>query len=142
MDGNEGNIETIVNISRPELNVACVGEAGLSPLHYAVKKKLRRGLATMVQHSSFTLGVTDKVRHIGVFVHVSVCCLLVFTSACRVRVSLRHSSVLNVPVLDLWILCQCILIAYLNQKCLMVLNSTCTVCAISYVYIPRIVLPL
>ena len=72
MDGNEDNIESIVNMSLPELNVVCVGEAGLSPLHYAVKNRLKRGLAAMVQHTTFTLSATDKVRHIGVFIHVSV----------------------------------------------------------------------
>ena len=61
MDRNEDNIESIVNMSLPELNVASVGEAGLSPLHYAVKKRLKRGLAAMVRHATFTVGVTDKV---------------------------------------------------------------------------------
>ena len=81
MDGNEDNIESIVNISRPELNVACVGEAGLSPLHYAVKKRLKRGLAAMVRHATFTLSVTDKVRHIG---GVYACECILFTSVITV----------------------------------------------------------
>lgn len=59
-EGKDDTVEKFLNLPRPELNVACVDEAGLSPLHYAVRNKLIRSLPMMVQHPTFTLTVTDK----------------------------------------------------------------------------------
>ena len=60
-EGKDDIAEKFLNLPRPELNVACVDEAGLSSLHYAVQKKLTNALQKMVQHSTFKLAVTDKV---------------------------------------------------------------------------------
>lgn len=60
MDGNEETIEQIVKLPQAELNVACVDEAGLTPLHYAVRNKWKRGLSAMAHHTTFTLAVTKR----------------------------------------------------------------------------------
>jgi len=76
-EGKEDTVEKSLNLHRPELNVACVGEAGLSPLHYAVQNKLLKSLPMMVQHPTFTLTVTDKVSlacmYVCTYVRMYVC---------------------------------------------------------------------
>ena len=73
-EGKDDIAEKFLNLPRPELNVACVDEAGLLPLHYAVQKKLTNALQKMVQHPTFTLAVTDKVSMIWcMYVSTYVC---------------------------------------------------------------------
>ena len=85
-EGKEDTVEKLLKLPRPELNVACVDEAGLSPLHYAVLNKLISSLPMMVQHPTFTLAVADKVSLACMCVYTYVCmyvqCVCVCVRAC------------------------------------------------------------
>ena len=86
----EDTVERFLKLPRPELNVACVDEAGLSALHYAVQNKLISSLPMMVQHPTFTLAVADKVSLACMCVYTYVCMYVQCVCVCAcVRVYMR-----------------------------------------------------
>ena len=91
----EDTVEKLLNLPRPDLNVACADEAGLSPLHYAVRNKLISSLPMMVQHPTFTLAVADKV---------SLACMCVYTYICMY-------------VCTVWTVCVCVCVRACVRAC-------------------------